>query len=165
MGKCSVSRLKVTVGGTALFGWNGKCWEIGRVVYQDTHSGYLWVQSSGTFIKILYFFYTLKLKNCYTKYLKIVKKNKTKQKNNGGTWVARLVKRLTLDFGSGHDLTDREFEAHFGLCAEHRACLGVSLSLSLPLSCLCMCILSLSLSFFLSFSLPPSLPLSLSLSK
>ena len=34
-----------------------------------------------------------------------------------GTWLAQLVKQLTFDFGSGHDLTVREFETHFGLCA------------------------------------------------
>ena len=32
-----------------------------------------------------------------------------------GTWVAQLVKRLTLGFGSGHNLTVREFEPHIGL--------------------------------------------------
>ena len=29
-----------------------------------------------------------------------------------GTWVAQSVKHLTLDFGSGHDLTVHEFEPH-----------------------------------------------------
>ena len=60
-------------------------------------------------------------------YLKIIK--------NRGTWAAQLVKRLTLDHGSGHDLTVREFE----LCIRHLALtvqslLGIlshSLSLSL----------------------------------
>ena len=33
-----------------------------------------------------------------------------------GTWVAQSVKRLTLDLGSGLDLTGREFEPHTGLC-------------------------------------------------
>ena len=32
--------------------------------------------------------------------------------------VAQLVKRLTLDFGSGHDLTLREFEPRIGLHAD-----------------------------------------------
>ena len=32
------------------------------------------------------------------------------KRNLRGTWVAQLVKHLTLDFGSGHDLTVREFE-------------------------------------------------------
>ena len=32
-----------------------------------------------------------------------------------GTWVAQSVKRLTLDFSPGHDLTVCEFEPHMGL--------------------------------------------------
>ena len=35
-----------------------------------------------------------------------------------GAWVARRVKRVALDFGSGHNLTVREFEPHDGLCSE-----------------------------------------------
>ena len=35
-----------------------------------------------------------------------------------GTWVAQLVKRLTLGFGSGHNLTVREFKPCVGLCAD-----------------------------------------------
>ena len=35
-----------------------------------------------------------------------------------GTWVAQSVKRLTLDFGSGHDLTVCEIESHVGLCTD-----------------------------------------------
>ena len=31
-------------------------------------------------------------------------------KNSRGTWVAQSDKHLTLDFGSGHDLTVHEFE-------------------------------------------------------
>ena len=30
-------------------------------------------------------------------------------------WVDQLVERLTLDFGSSHDLTVCEFEPHMGL--------------------------------------------------
>ena len=33
-----------------------------------------------------------------------------------GAWVARSVKRPTLGFGSGHDLTVPEFEPRIGLC-------------------------------------------------
>ena len=36
----------------------------------------------------------------------------------GGVWVAQLVKRPTLNFGSGPDLTVREFEPHIGLHAD-----------------------------------------------
>ena len=35
-----------------------------------------------------------------------------------GTWVAQLIKHLTLDFGSGHDLTVCEFEPQMGLHAD-----------------------------------------------
>ena len=33
-------------------------------------------------------------------------------------WVVQSVKRLTLDFGSSHDLAVRGFELHVGLCAD-----------------------------------------------
>ena len=35
-----------------------------------------------------------------------------------GAWVPQLVKCLTLDFGSGHDLTVRGFEPCVRLCAD-----------------------------------------------
>ena len=44
-------------------------------------------------------------------------------------WMAQSVKHPILGFGSGRDLTVREFEPHLGLCAD--ACLGFSLSLPL----------------------------------
>ena len=51
-------------------------------------------------------------------------------------WVAPSVKRLTLDFSSGHDLTVHEFEPHMGLCADDTEpawhFVSLSLSLSLP---------------------------------
>ena len=42
-------------------------------------------------------------------------KNKTKQ--NRDSWVALSVKNPALDFGSGHDLTVREFKLHIRLHA------------------------------------------------
>ena len=59
------------------------------------------------------------------------------------SWVAQLVKRLALDFGSGHDLMVREFESRVGLCADSAEPAWDSLSRSLPLS---LPVLSLSLS-------------------
>ena len=55
----------------------------------------------------------------------------------GGTWVAQSVKRLTLDFGSGHDLMVCDFKARIGLCANSSepAWDSLSLSLFLPLPC------------------------------
>ena len=55
-----------------------------------------------------------------------------------GTWVAQLVKRLTLDFGSGHHLVVWEFEPCIGLYIEsvEPASDSLSFSLSLP-PCLC----------------------------
>ena len=35
-----------------------------------------------------------------------------------GAWVAQSVKRLTLDFGSGHDLVAHGFEPGVQLCAD-----------------------------------------------
>ena len=48
--------------------------------------------------------------------------------------MAQLVKRLTLDFGSGHDLTIHELEPVIGLCAGRvePAWDFLSLSLSAP---------------------------------
>ena len=80
-------------------------------------------------------------------------------KNTGpwGTWVAQSIKRLTLDFGSGHDLTVCETGPRVGVCTDSSEPAwdipSLSLSLSLPLS------------LPLSLSAPPLLVLSLSLPK
>ena len=57
-----------------------------------------------------------------------------------GTWVAQSVKRLTLDFGSGHYLTVHEFAS--GSVLTVQSLLGI---LSLPLSASLSLSLSLSL--------------------
>ena len=36
----------------------------------------------------------------------------------GGTWGAQLVRHLTLDFGSGHDLVVCGFELYIRLCTD-----------------------------------------------
>ena len=61
--------------------------------------------------------------------------------------MAQLVKRLTLDFGSGHDLKVLEFEPHIGLCTDRAepAWDSLSLPLSLPLLLTLELLLSLSL--------------------
>ena len=53
-----------------------------------------------------------------------------------GSWVVQLVKRLALDFDSGHDLIVHEIEPHIGVCAHSTepAWDSLSLCLSLPLS-------------------------------
>ena len=38
------------------------------------------------------------------------------KKKSRDAWVPHSVKRLTLGFGSGHDLKVCEFEPHVGLC-------------------------------------------------
>ena len=48
-----------------------------------------------------------------------------------GAWVALLVKHLTLDFGSRHDLTVTRSSPTMGSARQHRVCLGFSLSRSL----------------------------------
>ena len=48
-----------------------------------------------------------------------------------GACVAPSVKHLPLDFGSGHDLTVCEIEAHMGLCTDSVALAWDSLSPSL----------------------------------
>ena len=61
----------------------------------------------------------------------------------GGAWVAQSVKRLTLDFDSGHDLAVRELELQSGSALTAWSLLGVpSLLLSLPLPCAHACRLS-----------------------
>ena len=56
-----------------------------------------------------------------------------KGKSQGGS-VAQLVKCLTLDFGSGHDLMVCEIEPSVGLCADSAEPAWDSLSLSFCLS-------------------------------
>ena len=47
--------------------------------------------------------------------------------------MAQSVKRPTLDFGSGHDLTVGEFKPHIGLCVDGVGPGGESFSLPLSL--------------------------------
>ena len=58
-----------------------------------------------------------------------------------GDWVAQLVKPLTLDFGSGHDLRVHEFKPCLRLCADRVETVWDSLCIY-PLL---MCLLSFSL--------------------
>ena len=51
---------------------------------------------------------------------KINKQKLKKKENYGDIWVARSVKPLTLDFGSGHDLTVCESEPRIGLCTDSK---------------------------------------------
>ena len=51
-----------------------------------------------------------------------------------GTWVPQSVERLTLRFGSGHDLTVHGFEPRIGLCPGTAKPAWDSLSLPLPCS-------------------------------
>ena len=51
--------------------------------------------------------------------------------------LAQLVKRLTLDLGSGHDLTVHEIKPHVWPRAGHGGCFKI-LRLSLPLTLPCM---------------------------
>ena len=67
--------------------------------------------------------------------------------------MAHLVKRPTLDFGSGHDLMVHQFKPYIGLCTDSMEpawdSLPPSLSAPPPLVHVhrCTCALSLSLSF------------------
>ena len=54
--------------------------------------------------------------------------------NSQGTWVAQLVKDLTLDFGSGNDPMVCGFEPSIGLCAHYGESAWDSLSPSLSAS-------------------------------
>ena len=64
-----------------------------------------------------------------------------------GTSVAQWIKRPTLDFGSGHDLTVRGFEPCVRLCPDNAEPAWDSLSPSLSAPHLLVLSLSLSLSF------------------
>ena len=55
-----------------------------------------------------------------------------------GAWEAQSVKRLTLDFGSGHDLMVCKFEPHIRLYTDSMQSAWDSLSLSLSVSPLLM---------------------------
>ena len=58
-----------------------------------------------------------------------------------GVWAAQSIKRQTLDFSSGHDLTVHGFKPpHRAPCRERGTCLGFCLLLSLPLPRLALCI-------------------------
>ena len=46
--------------------------------------------------------------------------------------MAQKVEHLTVDFGSGHDLTAQEFEPHIGLCNGSMKSAWDSVSLLLP---------------------------------
>ena len=72
--------------------------------------------------------------------------NVIKNVNLRGAGVAQLVKCLTLDFSSGHDLTVCEMEPHIGLCADSAEPAWDSLSPSLSAPPLLMLVLSRSLS-------------------
>ena len=90
----------------------------------------------GTFhLKLMpscYFFQTHMLRKCYPLSEAQLLCFHIRMLKYWGTWVAQLVKQLTLNFGSRHDLTVHG--PHIGLCAEQGDCLGFSLSLSLSLS-------------------------------
>ena len=66
--------------------------------------------------------------------------------------MAESVKRLTLGFGSGHDLVVCELEPHIGLCAGSVEPAWDSLSLSLSHSAPPLLAYFLSLSLSLSLS-------------
>ena len=72
-----------------------------------------------------------------------------------GAWVAQSVKHLTLDLGSGHDLTACETEPlpPIWLCADGRKPAWDSLTFSAPLLLTFMCMLARSRSLSLSLSL------------
>ena len=63
-----------------------------------------------------------------------------------GAWIAQPGERLTLDFGSGHNLTAHGFKPHIGLCADN----AESAWDSLPLCPFLACALSLSLKIYIS---------------
>ena len=58
--------------------------------------------------------------------------NALKMSSYWGAWVAQLVKRLTLDFSSGHDLTVHGVEPCIRLCTDCVEPAWDSLSLFLP---------------------------------
>ena len=63
-----------------------------------------------------------------------------------GAWVAQWVKRLTLDFSSGHDLTVVRLNLMLDSVLTVGSLLGDSLSPSLSLPLPCSCAFSISLS-------------------
>ena len=74
----------------------------------------------------------------------ITKRSGLKQHKSGGVWVAQSVKCLTLDLGSGHNLTVGEVEPRVGLCTDSEEPAWDSLSLSAPPRLMHTHVLSLS---------------------
>ena len=70
-----------------------------------------------------------------------------------GAWVPQLVKHLTLDFSSGHDLMAHEFKPHIRLCTDSVESPWDFLSHFLSSHSQLTCSLALSLSLSLSLSL------------
>ena len=62
------------------------------------------------------------------------RKTKCKSSKAQGAWMVQSVEHLTLDFGSGHDLTVCGFEPHIGPWADSAEPAWDSLSPSLSLS-------------------------------
>ena len=62
----------------------------------------------------------------------------------GDSWVALSVKPLTVDYGSGHDLTVCEFKPYIGLCTDSVEPAWDSLILPFYLFLPRLCALSLS---------------------
>ena len=67
--------------------------------------------------------------------------------------MAPLVIHLTLDLGSGHEVTFHEFEPHVGLCTDSTEPAWDSLSVSLSLGPSPTCVLARSLSLSLSLKI------------
>ena len=65
--------------------------------------------------------------------LKILRSPAVKNNLSRGAWVVQSVQRLTLDFGSGHDVTVRGIEPHIRLHTDSREPAWDSLSPSLTL--------------------------------
>ena len=77
--------------------------------------------------------------------LKILRSPAVKNNLSRGAWVVQSVQRLTLDFGSGHDVTVRGIEPHIRLHTDSREPAWDSLSPSPSLSVPLPMVLSLSL--------------------
>ena len=78
-----------------------------------------------------------------------------------GTWVAQLVKHLTLDIGSGHNLIVCEIEPHVGLHTDNAQPAWDSLSFSLNLTPACACSLSFKINIFFFLNVSTILNISL----
>ena len=113
--------------------WNRKVWSVPLCFFRVEIDGGIWSKYGEVFnsgildarqVGIIVLFWNF--------ILNVLQSSKYQTRNFWGAWVAQLLKRLTLNFGFGHDLPGLWDQAPCLSPRWHQgACLSFSLSLSL----------------------------------